>query len=562
MRSDHIRFQRIGQSLNCDGGRTVKLTRATRSLSRLADCFKLDPRKLNSRSHPFFQRFESMIRCCFQLDSHHFAKMRRLIAGCVLLLALPAISPSVRATEFAKTSANPQGNALRSDAHAIELGWKVLTRKALLPSDFSQEVIDDIWRSWPDEAREKVETASPEDRLRAIYHRYGLSERPELVVRDDGVATFQSAEEQDSVGPPMQYVVDENGNWTMNCLSCHGGSVYGTPTPGAPNNRYALQTLTEEVRSTKFRLGKPLGRMELGSLVIPLGTTNGTTNAVVFGMGLMHYRDSQLNLVQKTPQTFVHHDMDAPPWWHFYKRPYLYIDGFAQKGHRGLMQFTLVPENGPDFYREHENDFRNVFAFLSSLRAPKYDGPIDEDLAETGRHLFEQTCSRCHGTYGDDGGSYPNQMVSIDEIGTDPVRFEALPSEGRQKYADSWFAELGPGNSQETLVNPEGYVAPPLDGVWASPPYFHNGSVPTLWHVLHPEERPVVWRRSEEAIDRERVGFQIELAEKTPLFQPDVLIRRSYFDTRRFGKSASGHDYPDELNEAEKRAVLEYLKTL
>ena len=500
-----------------------------------------------------------MIRCCFPSDRRHFATLLRLIAGCVLLFALPATCPGVFTTELGKTSADSGTDVYQSEARAIELGWEVLTQKALLPSDFSQDVIDDIWRSWPEEARAKVENASPEDRLRAIYHRYGLSQRPELIVRNDAVATFESHEETGSVGPPMQYVVDEDGNWTMNCLSCHGGSVYGVPTPGAPNNRYALQTLTEEVRSTKFRLGKSLGRMELGSLVIPLGTTNGTTNAVVFGMGLMQYRDSQLNVVPNTPQTFVHHDMDAPPWWHFYKRPYLYIDGFAQKGHRGLMQFTLVPENGPDFYRDHEDDFRNVFAFLSSLRAPKYDGPIDEDLAETGRHLFEQTCSRCHGTYGKDGGSYPNQMVAIDEIGTDPVRFEALSSEGRQKYADSWFAELEPGKSQETLVSPEGYVAPPLDGVWASPPYFHNGSVPTLWHVLHPEERPTVWRRSEEAIDRDRVGFQIELAEKVPLFQPDVQIRRSYFDTRRFGKSAAGHDYPNELNEAEKRAVLEYL---
>jgi mono/diheme cytochrome c family protein len=508
-----------------------------------------------------------MIRCCFPNEACLLAIIwwgRNV--GLLLLFGLislcQSLCPDVCAAEFAKSSSQASETNPESNRRAIEIGWEILTRKALLPSDFSQTVIDDIWRSWPEEARREAEEATPEDRLRLIYRRYGLSERPELTVSEDGIATFVPRSATDSVGPPMQYVVDEQHAWTMNCLSCHGGSVYGVPTPGAPNNRYALQTLTEEVRSTKFRLGVPLGRMELGSLVIPLGTTNGTTNAVVFGMGLMNYRDSDLNLVQRVPQSFVHHDMDAPPWWHFYKRPYLYIDGFAQKGHRGLMQFTLVPENGPEFYREHEDDFRNVFAFLSSLRAPKYDGPIDQELAETGRHLFEQTCSRCHGTYGPDGGTYPNQMVPIEEIGTDPVRLEALPSEGRNKYAKSWFARLENGETQKTLVNPEGYVAPPLDGVWASPPYFHNGSVPTLWHVLHPQERPVLWRRSAEAIDEDRIGFQIELADKVPLSQPDVLIRRSYFDTRRFGKSAAGHDYPDELDEDEKRAVLEYLKTL
>ena len=181
-------------------------------------------------------------------------------------------------------------------------------------------------RSWPEPLRSEAEKSSLEERRTMAFERYGLTTRP-----------------GDDSGKPLQYVVDEDGHWTMNCFSCHGGSVYGMPTPGAPNNRFALQTMTEEIRSTKFRLGKPLSRMDIGSLVIPLGTTHGTTNAVVFGMGLMSHRDEQLNVINRAPQSFVHHDMDAPPWWHFHKRPYIYIDGFAQKGHRGLMQFMLDP---------------------------------------------------------------------------------------------------------------------------------------------------------------------------------------------------------------------------
>ena len=76
-----------------------------------------------------------------------------------------------------------------------------------------------------------------------------------------------------------------------------------------PNNRYALQTMTEELRLTKMKLGKPLTRMDLGALVIPLGTTHGTTNAVVFGIGLMAQRDSQLNVVDAIPESFTHHDI-------------------------------------------------------------------------------------------------------------------------------------------------------------------------------------------------------------------------------------------------------------
>ena len=37
---------------------------------------------------------------------------------------------------------------------------------------------------------------------------------------------------------------------------------------------------------------------------------------------------------------------------------------------------------------------------------------------------------------------------------------------------------------KDNLNDPGGYVATPLDGLWASSPYFHNGSVPTLWHGL------------------------------------------------------------------------------
>ena len=202
-----------------------------------------------------------------------------------------------------------------------------------------------------------------------------------------------------------------------------------------------------------------------------------------------------------------------------------------------------------------------MYAYLQSLRPPKYEGTIDLALAGQGEVLFNQSCAECHGTYGADW-TYPDRTVPIDEIGTDPVRLDALTVEGRRRYGASWFAHAGEADPQETVVDPGGYLAPPLDGVWATPPYFHNGSVPTLWHVLHPSERPAVWRPTSNRMDEARVGLQIEVVDRVPLAEPDVALRRSYFDTRRFGKSNSGHDYPDQLTENEKRAVLEYLKTL
>ncbi|TWU01942.1 c-type cytochrome [Neorhodopirellula pilleata] len=464
-------------------------------------------------------------------------------------------------TAYAEIPKQAGSPSAESDQDAIRHpdaseGYRFLTQQALLPSDFNQRTVDQVWQSWPEPLRSRAESATVAQRRRMIFQRYGLTPRPEHLA-DDGA----------DPGKPLQYVVSENGDWTMNCFSCHGGSVYGVPTPGAPNNRFALQTMTEEIRSTKFRIGEPLTRMDFGSLVVPLGTTHGTTNAVVFGMGLMHFRDADLNVLDRPPASFTNHDMDAPPWWHFYKRPYLYIDGFAEKGHRGLMQFTLVPENGPDFYRQNEDHFKDVYAYLSSLRPPKYPHPVDSDLARRGKLIFNQNCSNCHGTYGhrtdaEAIAAYPNEMIPIDEIGTDPVRHEALGVAGRTKYADSWFANVGQADHQATIVDPAGYVAPPLDGVWASAPYFHNGSVPTLWHVLHPDRRPAVWRRTKIDLDESKVGLTVETTDRVPLEHPDVAVRRTYFDTRRLGKSALGHSYPDMLTEAEKDAVLEYLKTM
>jgi mono/diheme cytochrome c family protein len=428
---------------------------------------------------------------------------------------------------------------------AVSRGFTFLTEKPYLPADFDQETFEAIWQSWPEPLRSQARNATVAQRRAMAFQRYGLTPLP----GSDGQT-------------PLQYVVREDGGWTMNCFSCHGGTVYGKPFPGAPNSQFALQTLTEEIRGTKFRLGKSMTRMDIGSMIMPLGSTVGRTNAVMFGVGLMHFRNPDLSIRNDVDSPeFTHHDMDAPPWWNFHRRPSLYIDGFAQRGHRGLMQFMLVKENGPEKFRQWEQDFKDVYEYMMSLRPPKYEGPIDADLANLGRQYFNETCARCHGTYGDES-EYPNVRVPLSELGTDPVRLAALPVEGREKYAASWFAQAGDGQPQQTVTDPDGYVAPPLDGVWASPPYFHNGSVPTLWHVLNADDRPVVWRRKATEIDPERIGFQIEVVDSVPWDNPDPHGRRQYMDTRRFGKSAKGHDFGLELTPRERNAVLEYLKTL
>jgi len=79
--------------------------------------------------------------------------------------------------------------------------------------------------------------------------------------------------------------------------------------------------------------------------------------------------------------------------------------------------------------------------------------------------------------------------------------------------------------------------------------------------VLHPDERPAVWRRTRSGYDQARVGLEVTTADAMPAKLPSA-ERRGWFDSSKPGKSAAGHDFPAALTAAEKAAVLEYLKTL
>jgi mono/diheme cytochrome c family protein len=290
-----------------------------------------------------------------------------------------------------------------------------------------------------------------------------------------------------------------------------------------------------------------------------MNTTVGTTNAVMFSVSLLSFRDVHLNFRPfRLPPRLRHHDMDAPPWWNVSKRTHLYVDGFAPKGARPLMQFTLVPDNGPEQLKAWEPDFEDILAHLESLEPPAWPYEVDATLAAEGRRVFDRTCASCHGTYGE-RETYPNRRVSIDLVGTDRLRLDAITRGQRRTYAESWFTGYDP---KGVVLEPGGYVAPPLDGIWASAPYLHNGSVPTLRHLLHPDERPSLWKRSRNGYDRRRVGLEIVTAEALPASAAEPAERRRWFDASLPGKSAGGHRFPDVLTDAEKRAVLEYLKTL
>ncbi|MCA8988003.1 MAG: c-type cytochrome, partial [Planctomycetaceae bacterium] len=401
-------------------------------------------------------------------------------------------------------------------------GYRLILDKPYLIPDFTQELLDHLWERWSEPHRTMAAQANEEQRRQLTFEYYGLTPRLEDPTK------------------PLQYVVGADGSYTMNCFACHGGMVEGKTYPGAPNNRIALQQLTVDIRATKIALKLPLSSRDVSSLIFPMGGSAGTTNAVMFGVALEHYRDPEMNVVPfRSPPRLVHHDMDAPAWWHYHRKSHLYLDGFVQKSHRALMPFVLIRENGRDQLDEWEQDYRDISAYLETIRPPQYPYPIDHELAEQGRELFTQHCADCHGTYGEER-HYPEAMIDIADISTDPVRLQALTPENRTRYRDSWLADYG---ALEVVTEPIGYVAPPLDGIWASAPYFHNGSVPTLLGVLDSSHRPEIWVSTGNAVHQEEVGLQYEplTPDQTSPEWPAFRV----FDSRKFSKSRSGHKFGD-----------------
>jgi hypothetical protein len=104
----------------------------------------------------------------------------------------------------------------------------------------------------------------------------------------------------------------------------------------------------------------------------------------------------------------------------------------------------------------------------------------------------------------------------------------------------------------EWRSSPQVYSARPMAGVWATPPYLHNGSVLTLYDLLLPaSQRPVKFAVGTRKYDVAHLGYMNEKDEQ----------RYYEFDTTQPGNSNSGHEYGTQLSEDQKMQVLEFMKS-
>jgi hypothetical protein len=264
-------------------------------------------------------------------------------------------------------------------------------------------------------------------------------------------------------------------------------------------------------------------------------------------------------------------DVKTPPLWHTAAKMPVgrwYTDG-SFHGPIPLMASSMELEKDRPFdaliqivVPRIREEFESV---IRHLRPPRYPYEIDPALAARGRELFyspEIGCSQCHGVYDGKGNvTWPGVHT---RVGTDPSRIAVVSPGFIDAFNNSPLAAEG------ALVKSEGYAATPLTGVWANFPYLHNGSVPTLHHLLGPAaERPKIFQvTAARRFDRTRVGQQLYADARDERFgEPELLRRfghdRNWFNSARPGSANVGHDvWPRIRTDANRRALIEYLKTL
>ena len=253
---------------------------------------------------------------------------------------------------------------------------------------------------------------------------------------------------------------------------------------------------------------------------------------------------------------------------------------------------------------------------LTTLWSPLWPNTlpsIDPIKAQKGKQIFETNCISCHhGIKRDDPlRKIEAAMIPVNEIGTDsrtamniasrtsttgilqgqpilpiskfvpnlPKLEEPAPSAKlvlygvigilRDSLEPSTFGaglpafleaakksalkdNCDPKQEGEKCFRPPSYKARPLNGIWASAPYFHNGSVPNLWELLQkPDNRVTTFNVGSWELDPVKVGF---VSNEEPA--------TSKFDTKLPGNLNTGHEYGSNLTDNEKWELIEYLKTL
>ena len=403
---------------------------------------------------------------------------------------------------------------------------------------------------------------------------------------------------------------------TFTCTACHAGRLLGRTVIGLANKRsrandffaVAHQVLPA-LRLEQIREVLDLNEDELALLdqSIDASSSVGFKSPAVLGLdtSVAHvslslarrgddpHASPSLERQENPASTALGEvvaDSKPLPWWTVKYKTRWFADGSVTAGNPLVINILwneigrgtdLRALDGWIDENRRALDALTAAVFASSPpRWTDYFSPesIDLERARAGQALFAARCASCHGTYEKAWDSdeqselsalerlettrviYHAQTPTFD-VGTDTGRAQGQAALHQQITRLHIYTKHGIES-----VLPNGYVPPPLDGVWSRYPYLHNNSVPSLCALLSPvSERPVTFRQgpseSESDFDAECVGYPVGDA------IPDAWseIEDSLFDVRRSGLSNIGHDesvWGGPLTGEERGALIMFLKTL
>lgn len=405
---------------------------------------------------------------------------------------------------------------------------------------------------------------------------------------------------------------------TFSCVTCHSGSFMGYPVMGLTNKRpraneffVMAQETIPYVPSGLFRLVTKATKEEqemfkrMKSNVKWIGAVSPQvlgldTSLPHVALSLHKRKDDEFASKEKPRrkgphklQSFVA-DSKPMPWWNLkYKTRWL-SDGSVISGNPILTNFLWNEiGRGTDlleletWMENNQESIQELTAAAFATESPQWTDFFPTDTlnlsaAKRGEVVFNKSCKHCHGRY-EKRWSYPlsdleplniqiktervfyHQQTPVIDVGTDPNRWMAMST-----FSDN-LNKLRISKAMKTKVVPqEGYVPPPLDGIFLRYPYFHNNSIPNLCALMmRPDQRPVTFVQGpadkKEHFDSECVGYPV--GENIP--ENWLEEKGAIFDATKSGLLNSGHSSPfyDEegmprMSENDKRDLIEFLKTL
>jgi hypothetical protein len=289
---------------------------------------------------------------------------------------------------------------------------------------------------------------------------------------------------------------------------------------------------------------------------------------------------------------------DSKPavWWNVKFKNRWLSDGSLVSGNPILTNF-LWNEIGrgtelvalEEWLAENEQTVKEMTAMVYASQAPHitdfFDAKmIDIRSAKRGEKLFGKYCERCHGKYVKNWSlEGAPEMTAADRLKTFRVEYfenTGVKNVGTDSARYKGMNRLLALNDLDIskkygarIVPTEGYVPPPLVGIWARWPYFHNNSVPTLCDVVEPvSDRPKVYHARPARDKNVDFDFECNGYPKRRNKYPKVvtgLLDPMRYDTSRLGMSNRGHDKGITVVDGEyvlsaddKRDLIRFLQTL